>query len=158
MRHRMQSWHRWGVASLLVLFTGLLQYTDLFSWFGVKPNYTLATLIVLAFFLEEWFIYLGLVLFAAILLNFRVVFDAAIGVFMLVCIFMFAFRRFFPAIRFVNSLVAVLFGTILFYGIIDYQFLLENPFTIFIELVYNIGVGIVTYALAAKFFGYAKEF
>src|SRR3989338_5944357 len=87
---------RLASAILLVIAAGILQNTDLLNIAGVKPNLSLAALIVLGFFINKFTDYLILILISALLIKTAAGFEISIIVFAAIpAIFYFARRRYF---------------------------------------------------------------
>ena len=125
----------------LVAAAAFLQGTN-FNIAGVKPNWTLAVLLVLAFFINDFIFYFILVLLASVILRFQPSFSWELAVWLLIVLTGFFAARRLPWRGIVNFSVMICAGTVGFYLLIDHKFVYGNIGVWSAELIYNVLVGL----------------
>lgn len=136
---------RFLLVSLLILSSGLVQNTGLFSIFGIKPNLLLAVLIAGSFFIDSLPVFWVLLLESVIFLRFESGFQLELLVWVaLLCAAYFA-ERAFPWRRSVNNLVLIATVTALFYLITDIDYLVGVPLAVLGEVFYTSIFGVLFY-------------
>jgi len=138
------------IAVIFVLIAGVFQNTSLLQVAGIKPNISLAILITLAFFLDTLLPYLVLVLLTGILLRFEPGFELANLIFTAVVLLFFFLERRLPGQPFLNNLILIAAGTLLFYSLLDWRFLYAEPLTVLGEMLYNIILGALAFFMIGR--------
>ncbi|MEK7554615.1 MAG: hypothetical protein AAB518_01355 [Patescibacteria group bacterium] len=149
---------RFAAGALLVLLAGIIQSSGIAAVGGVRPNILLVLLLTLVFFFREWKSYAALIAIATIFSKTEIGFSSPYIVIAIISACVFLVKPHFPGHRFFNVILAVIAGTIITYVITDLKFLGNDPFTVMIEVVYNVLVGIVVYLLAERIIGNETEF
>ncbi len=155
---RFRPWIHLALGIAYAALLGILQNTELVTIFGVKPNLVLAFLIALAFSLRDFWRYLAVLLTAVLFLQYQHSFDLGVVLLAAIALAIFLFTERFPARTFVNVAIAVSGGTLAFYALVQFPFLLREPLTVFLELVYNVVGGIFFYGIIHFLFSYEKAF
>lgn len=144
--------------AFLVVLGGLIQSSGIAAVAGVRPNILLAILITLAFFFRQWASFVSFIAIAAIFSKENAGFSAPYLALTLIAGALFFLKERFPGTRFFNVAVGIATGTLLTYLAIDFTFLSNDPFTVFIEVIYNVLVGMLVYLFTEKTIGYETEF
>ncbi|OGY65851.1 MAG: hypothetical protein A3A16_02180 [Candidatus Harrisonbacteria bacterium RIFCSPLOWO2_01_FULL_44_18] len=136
---------RLASAILLVIAAGILQNTDLLNIAGVKPNLSLAALIVLGFFINKFTDYLILILISALLIKTAAGFEISIIVFAAIPAIFYFLRRLLPWRASLNNLILIFAGTLLLYLLIDPAFISRGVGIFISEAAYNLILGAVLF-------------
>ncbi|MBI2033770.1 MAG: hypothetical protein HYT13_01590 [Candidatus Liptonbacteria bacterium] len=133
------------VAFLIVSFAVVLQLKiGLIS--SLYPNFTLAALIASALFLD--FSELGfLVFFSALILNWRPGLSPEIMVLISLPITVSVLRRFLPAQAWMNLVLALVLGLLVFYSAAGFQSLVKNFNIFLIDLTISTVVAVPTFLI-----------
>ncbi len=150
--------NRFAVALIAVGFAALLQTSVVFDFGGVKPNFTLAALIALSFFMKERIFYFSAIFFALLILRFKPEFELTALAMVLISGASFFARNLIPGKPFINNLILIALGTPVFYLIADPNFVLRDTFTVFEEMFYNVFLGAVFFFAAKRIFRHEEEF
>lgn len=127
---------------VLVSIASLGQSLSFITFNGVKPNFILAILAVLALSAKEFWKYLILVLASLIFLNYTIPVSKEVFIFGALMLLAFYFKKYLSENIFLNSFLLVSVLTMLLYLFIDPAFIVNN-FNIFIlELFYNVSIGL----------------
>jgi len=145
------------VAVIFVLIAGVLENTSLLQVAGIKPNISLAILITLSFFISALVPYLALVLLTGILLRFEPGFEFTSLIFTGMVILFFFLHRRLPGQPFLNNLILIASGTLIFYSLLDWRFVYAEPLTVSGEMLYNIILGAGLFLLSQRFIGYESR-
>ncbi len=129
----------------LIVVLGILQSTNLLLIGGVKPNLLLVVLIVLAFFVEDAWLYAFFIAVAAILLKVRGFFSPEILVFILLGMTSAWVAARWHTQPIVNNVFLVSVFTVLFYALTTPSYLISNLGQLGIELIYNLVIAIVLF-------------
>jgi len=128
---------------VLVSAVSLGQSLSLITFYGVKPNFALAVLAVLALSAKEFWKYLILVLASLVFLNYTIIISKEIFSFGALMMLAFYLKKYLSENIFLNSFLLVFALTMLLYLLIDPGFIFNN-FNIFIlELFYNALAGLI---------------
>lgn len=132
-----------GIA--LALLGGAIQKTFLFSIYGIRADFTLAFVIPLVFFLDNFFAYFLIVLLSGMFLRFSPGTSKEIAAltFILLLVFWLRHRILWPG--FVTCIFLVLLATLGFYLIISPRFLFSRSGVFAIEAAYNISLATIIY-------------
>ncbi len=150
------SWH-FAVAAAVAISAGLVQNSDLLNFFNIKPNFTLVVLTTVSFFVVDWLSYLILVLLAGIFLRFQTGFELVNLSFVFIILALFVIGRKLPGRGIINNMFLIFLGTLALYLTADFNFLYGYPIIVLKELIYNIILGTIIFALAMRFFGRAVK-
>ena len=113
---------------------------------SLYPNFTLAALIASAFFLN--FFELGfLVIFSAIILNWRPGLSPEISVLISLPITVSVLRKFLPAQAWLNFALVLVLGFLIFYSAAGFQGLVKNFNLLFIDLIISIVFAVPTFII-----------
>lgn len=123
---------------LLIAAAGIIQNTQLFSIYGIKPDIVLVILLTAIPFFANFLDYLILILFAGILLQ------APVG-FLIVSAAAYFFGRYFNWRQSLNNGVLIIFATVVFYLLSAPMFLYQNWNIVLAEIGYNLILGGVFY-------------
>lgn len=137
---------RWSSLILLVTLVAWLQNFNLYFW-SVKPNFSLAALIVLAVWGATLYEQIILTLFSALLLKFMPGFDWALVVLILISMTAFFVNKILPWQSLFNGGFLILAGSFLFYFLSAFGFAYNNWGVVMLEASYNLVVGIVIVVL-----------
>jgi hypothetical protein len=138
------------VAAFLIVALTLVQSASYSVLFGVKPNFILAILIVLAALTESGLTFGFFVLLSGALLSFHEGIGSEIVFLWGVSVAAFLARRILPWHAFLNALAMIVIGTVLFYAALDIGFLYREPSILIQELVYNSVIGGILYGLLQR--------
>lgn len=131
---------RFIILFLLLLAAAFLQGLPIVI-FGLKLNLVLPLLLAAAFLLKD-FLSLAILILAAILfLRFQPIFfwpSAAVG---LIALATFAARGYLPWQDLINLPLLLLAATVIFYAMVDWQYLTSSYYLVFLEAVYNTIIG-----------------
>ena len=116
---------------VLVSIASLGQSLSFITFNGVKPNFILAILAVLALSAKEFWKYLILVLASLIFLNYTIPVSKEVFIFGALMLLAFYFKKYLSENIFLNSFLLVSVLTMLLYLFIDPAFIVNN-FNIFI--------------------------
>lgn len=139
---------RFLLAGLLIIVFSCIQSLGV-SFFGVKPNFILATAIIAVFFVSDFIERFFLISLATFMLKFSPGFMAEILWFFLIGILSVVFAKYFLWQRLVSGLLSVLASTVLFYAFLYPEWIISTTF--FVELMYNLIVGLMIYLFLAYF-------
>lgn len=139
----------WLAISIIIAVAAALQLSSGFEFFGVRPNLVLVVALVATFFIEGFLPYAALVLIGTIFLRFEPGFNADLLILGLICLLAFWIRRNFVLPSFITSLGFICAGSLGFYLLTAPSFLISQPGEFFIELAYNILVGMVLFVILA---------
>lgn len=139
----------------LIIVAGVLQNSNLFNIFGVKPNLSLVVLAALGFFAGRFLDYLILVLISGLLLKTEPGFEFAAAAFIGVVILLYFSERFLPWRSIINNLVLVAFGTAIMYFVINPGFVIANLGVFLGEMMFNLSLGSAIFLALSRF--YEKE-
>ena len=118
---------------------------------GLYPNFALAVLIALAFFLD--FSELGfLVIFGALILNWRPGLSPEILVLISLPIIVYIFRKFLPAQAWLNFTLALVLGFLVFYSAAGFQSLVKNFNLFFIDLIISTVFAVLAFLILKNFY------
>lgn len=127
---------------------GIIQSSDLFTIVGIKPNLLLVLLISVAFFVPDLKTHALITLIGLITLRYRGVFEIEQIILLGISIGAFFAARLLRWRPFLNSLLLVVLGTVIFILLSGPMFFLNNLTTIFGEVGYNAVLGLfIFYAL-----------
>lgn len=133
--------------------TALLQGTRFLEFWGVNPNLILVFLTLFAFFTENLFIYAASTVLGAIFLKTSPLFEVTpIAVFACAA-FIWIWKKYSPwntHLALAGGLVA---ANLIFYAIVDYSFIFNEPVFLMKEIFYNLAILIFVW-LAANYFQY----
>lgn len=142
--------YKYFLTFLLLVVTGLLQNTNLLTFYQIKPNLMLVFLIASSFFIPSLFIYLGLVLLSGILAGFRNGLELERIVLGLLGIWSFSLGRFLGWKLIYNNFFLIGISTPTFYLLTNPAFILSNWSIVLVELVYNLILGAVVFKVFEK--------
>lgn len=111
--------------SFLILVLALFLQIHLGDLSGIWINFSLATLITVAFFLDLFQLSF-LILFAVLILNWQPAPSWELTVFSAVPLIVFMAKKLLPLQPWLNNIFMIFLGTILFYVFIDPRFVLQN--------------------------------
>ena len=149
---------RLGLGSFALIIAGLIQGSDVFAIQGIKPNVVLSLLFLFAFFFDEWGSYLFLAILSGIAVYFGPGFDFGPVALAAVALAFFFSRNLLPGNRFINVVLAVSVGTVVFYAVSGPGFLFGSPIIVFLEVLYNTGIAVLIYPAAHRLLSYEKGF
>jgi len=135
----------------LLTLGGFIQGLPGFSVLGIVPNLVFATLIIFAFFWQNFGTYLSLALIGALTLRFGSIFSLEMLVFLLVILGIFFLRVKSFAARSLLAPLFVFFGTLVLYLGLDPSFFLQNFALILSEAIYNSFYGLGLFGLLYRY-------
>ena len=131
----------------IVVVAGFLQNTAFLDIAGITPNLSLVILIVLAPLVDDFLLYLIMVLASGSMLRF----DAGIGgpvlIFMLVAVAAYMVNKHFLWARSFGNLLLIALATVLFYALAAPSFLVNFWPLVLWEAVYNLVLGFIFYLI-----------
>ena len=128
---------KWAILLPIILLAGLLQQTNVFGIFGVKPNLLLAILIPATFFLDQMLMVVGLLAIALLVSDFRAGFAEESASLALLILAAPLLGRRLPWNPFVNNIILVAGFTLIFYLLTGPGYIFGAPLRILWEIVYN---------------------
>ncbi|PIT92388.1 MAG: hypothetical protein COU08_02690 [Candidatus Harrisonbacteria bacterium CG10_big_fil_rev_8_21_14_0_10_42_17] len=144
------SFKHYAVPITLGILLGILQNTSLGIVLGIKPNSILVLAIVFSLFAESILQY-AIVLFTAVVMVQFAVFETSIAsALAMVGLLVYLFREALPGKMWLNSIGTTVLGTLAFYVLVDAGFIIQEPGTLFREIVVNSGLAIVLYLVLEK--------
>ena len=123
----------------------------------VKPNLLLVVALSLIFFVDDFLTYVSLLVLSALMFQVRGGIDATTSIFLAMPAAAFFASRILPWKALVNALVTIVFGTVFFYALLDWDFVTQARWDIVLETVYNMVAGIVFFFLIDRFSGYERQ-
>lgn len=130
------------IALVLVIIAGIFQGTSLFDIGGIKPNFIIAVLITLSFFIADWFAYLSLVLVAVFFLRFHPGPESIDFILTALALAVFGLGKLIPGKTIFSIIFLIAIATPTLYFIGDLDFFQSNFLTVFQEMFYNIILGL----------------
>ncbi|MCL5017555.1 MAG: hypothetical protein M1155_02765 [Patescibacteria group bacterium] len=127
----------------LVVFFGLIQSLPLISFYGVKPDLLLSLLVVFLFFTENFWQYFILVLAGSIALKYSTTATFEVIVFVIIMTSAFYLKKYFSTHEFLAILGVTMILSVLFYGIINYTFIVNDIYRFVLEIIYNILASVI---------------
>jgi len=121
----------------LVIIASVLQRAPNLLWFGIRPNITLALLVALSFFIDDFYLFLGLSLIASALVNPASGFSLEEIVSVLVLIAAFFLRARLPFGPATSALLLAAGATFAFYLAVQISFITSDFIAVFFEMLYN---------------------
>ncbi len=145
----------WAFFAVLVF---ILQANCFFAIRGINPNLILL-IIFLAVILEKklfgfLFLTLAIILLSFVFLPFwpkEIFIAAGLG------LAFFSLRKFLTGNIFFDFLIMIFSGTLAFYSIINFHYLVSDPITVIAELLYNMTLGVIL-VIILKFFQKQTKF
>ncbi|MEK9186180.1 MAG: hypothetical protein AAB885_01195 [Patescibacteria group bacterium] len=137
-------WSRILFFGILLVAIAFLQSNN-FLIFGVKPNLILVALIVFSFLVTDFASYAVLILLTLVMMRSRPGWDLSLVSLGLVGIGSWFVKQIMPGRDSLNLAIAIIFSTIIFYGLIDPNFLYSEWLTSVIEAGYNLVAGFILY-------------
>lgn len=134
----------------LITLAAFLQSVSWLSLAGVKINLVLVILLAQAFLIDDWKEYLLLVLVSVLFLRTEKL-DWAMMILAGITISAYLMKKILPWQSLVSYLIFVLSATFIFYGLMDWRFIKDNPNLFLKELFYNLLFGGFLYSVLAKF-------
>ena len=141
---------------VLLFLSASLQGASNLSWFGVRPDVPLAFLVALAFVMEDFFIYVGLVLIAGALVGPVPGFSIEELVFILVLVAVFFLRERLPIRSLFATASSAAGATLVFYLAVDASFLTADSVAVFFEMIYNALLAALFYGIVSRIPLYAR--
>lgn len=143
--------------AIFIILAFVLQANHFFAVRGINPNLILL-MIFLGVILERKLFGFLFLIFTVILLSFVFLPFWPKGIFIAAGLGLAAFllKKFLTGNVFFDSLIVIFLGTLGFYLIINFHYLISNPIAIIAELFYNMTLGISAIFLITNFF-YEKE-
>ncbi len=135
----------YGCAFVAIIIAGLLQYTVLADVHGLTVNALLAVLLTLSFFIDSVWYFLALIAEGVALFKFFPGIDRPSIAFAVTALVFFALKKFFLWRGALNTIAVIICGTLLFYAIADFHFLINSISFIGEEMAYNICAGLICY-------------
>ncbi len=139
-------------AIILILLAGLLQNTELPSFYGVKINLVLVLLLTLSFFISDPRYYLVLALEGALLLKVSPGLDAQTIALLLLALSAFYLKKYLAWQPALSNVFLIAAATILFYIPVDFNFVIYNTPVLILEAIYNTLGGLVLYFALEKIY------
>ncbi len=139
------------IAGILIVSSALLTHAKVFTVFGVNPNLLAASLAVWVFFMDGFFMYFLLAGFGAIILKSYPAFDWPSVAFLILPALFILFKIISPLRPLPTIAFSAILGTMVFYAIIDYNFLITHFLIVLSESALN-------GAWAGAIFGLLKRF
>ena len=121
---------------LLVFF----QTTSWVIFFGVRPNLVLILLTTLSFFVGHWLLFLAAAIFAGLVIFSASSFWPAL-VLVVLGLSAFWLGHRLPGRPFFNNSFIIILSTLIFYGVINPDFLSLNPMLVVLEASLNVFLG-----------------
>ena len=119
----------------------------------------LVVLVALAFFFRDWTAYVSLLSVALFFVRGESGFESPYLVLTIISGAVFLLKDYFPwSHQFLNTAVGIGFGTVFVYVFADIRFLANDPFTVFIEVIYNVLVGVLVYSALKRLISYETQF
>jgi len=146
---------------ILVATAAILQQIPWLQFAGVRPNWTLAALLLAIFLVRGWVEYLVLVVAAAALLlplpNQLLISEinswgGAAAALAATAVAAYLIRQILPWQSFLNYLLLVVLGTAGFYLLLDRAFLISRGPLFFQELLYNLILGAVLFIAVTRIY------
>lgn len=127
----------------IILVAGLAQSMSLIVFNGVRPNLILAILMVLVFYESDFFNYFLMVALAVMTLQFDGFMTSVQFIFGITMLMAFYFKKYLSENVFVQSFLLILISTSVFYLITDAGYIINHFNTYFVELFYNVLIGLI---------------
>ncbi len=140
------------LAIFALIFAATLQNGSFLFAFGIKPNLVLVLLAIFVFFVQQLFPYAILVLIGATFLRFAPGFGWEVAVLTLVGLLFYYVRDRFLSSGLIGSLVFTLFGTLLFYLLLEPAFLYHEGVVVAKELLYNGLLGAILFVITRSLY------
>lgn len=122
---------------VLVAAAGLAQNTNLFNFYGLKPDLTLAVLITLLPLVGGFYDYLAVTLAALFFIRSEIFALAALAAY--------PTARYLPWSQFGNNIFLITAGTLVIYLFSAPAWAAQNPFLVLGEVIYNLVLGSALY-------------
>lgn len=135
-----------------VFFAGLLQNTELISFYGVKINLVLVLVLLLGIFIDSFWQYLTLSLIGVLMIKITPGLDSQTLALLIIFLTAFYFKGHLFGKPIINSVFLIIAGTSLFYLLTDPKFLIHGTAIFSLELVYNAIGGLVGYLILEKIY------
>lgn len=140
---------------ILVAAAAIFQQVPWLQVAGVRPNWILLVLLLAVFMVKSWWEYLGLVAVAAALLQTQLLIPeinswGAVAALAATVVAAYLLRQILPWQSFLNYLLLVVLASAGFYLLADRAFLLSRSPLFFQELLYNLIVAVLLYALVGR--------
>jgi hypothetical protein len=132
---------------LAVLVAGALQTSGLIGFLGVKPNFILATLIIVALFTESFSLYVLLAFLGGLSVAGGAGFTREAWALTAVAALIFWLKNRRVTQTLLGSAILMIAGTGVLYALIDFRFLYEHSVTVLIEAAYNVIIGVLLFEL-----------
>ncbi len=138
---------------ILVLLAGLLQNTELISFYSVKVNLVLILLLVLIFFVHDLRYYLILALEGVLLLKVAPGLDVQTLVLLFLVLAAFYLKKRLVWQPVFSNALLIAVATVLFYALADFNFMIYSTPTLILEIIYNTIGGSALYLALERVYG-----